>query len=174
MNTYSIRRFLNRNTLIIEIVVIALSIILILWLVPERADGNTKKTIVTTTTTLATTTTTLPPSTTIATTTTTIRPVATPTPVASSEYLCSLVDNYDWPTDVAYRVCMQESGGNSNAANWTDPHPELGCSGSFGLMQMNCGYGQLFDPKTNMDAAHTMWNKYGWKPWAGTCRKVGC
>ena len=174
MNTYSIRRFLNRNTLIIEIVVIVLSIILILWLVPERADGNTKKTIVTTTTTLATTTTTLPPSTTIATTTTTIRPVATITPVASSENLCSLVDNYDWPTDVAYRVCMQESGGNSNAANWTDPHPELGCSGSFGLMQMNCGYGQLFDPKTNMDAAHTMWNKYGWKPWAGTCRKVGC
>ena len=174
MNTYSIRRFLNRNTLTIEIVVIALSIILILWLVPERADGNTKKTIVTTTTTLATTTTTLPPSTTIATTTTTIRPVATITPVASSENLCSLVDNYDWPTDVAYRVCMQESGGNSNAANWTDPHPELGCSGSFGLMQMNCGYGQLFDPKTNMDAAHTMWNKYGWKPWAGTCRKVGC
>ena len=174
MNTYSIRRFLNRNTLIIEIVVIVLSIILILWLVPERADGNTKKTIVTTTTTLATTTTTLAPSTTIATTTTTIRPVATITPVASSENLCSLVDNYDWPTDVAYRVCMQESGGNSNAANWTDPHPELGCSGSFGLMQMNCGYGQLFDPKTNMDAAHTMWNKYGWKPWAGTCRKVGC
>ena len=128
----------------------------------------------TTTTTLATTTTTLPPSTTIATTTTTIRPVATTTPVASSENLCSLVDNYDWPTGVAYRVCMQESGGNSNAANWTDPHPELGCSGSFGLMQMNCGYGQLFDPKTNMDAAHTMWNKYGWKPWAGTCRKVGC
>ena len=174
MNTYSIRRFLNRNTLTIEIVVIALSIILILWLVPERADGNTKKTIVTTTTTLATTTTTLPPSTTIATTTTTIRPVATITPVASSENLCSLVDNYDWPTDVAYRVCMQESGGNANAANWTDPHPELGCNGSFGLMQMNCGYGQLFDPKTNMDAAHTMWNKYGWKPWAGTCRKVGC
>ncbi len=174
MNTYSIRRFLNRNTLTIEIVVIALSIILILWLVPERADGNTKKTIVTTTTTLATTTTTLPPSTTIATTTTTIRPVATTTPVASSENLCSLVDNYDWPTDVAYRVCMQESGGNANAANWTDPHPELGCNGSFGLMQMNCGYGQLFDPKTNMDAAHTMWNKYGWKPWAGTCRKVGC
>lgn len=174
MNTYSIRRFLNRNTLTIEIVVIALSIILILWLVPERADGNTKKTIVTTTTTLATTTTTLAPSTTIATTTTTIRPVATITPVASSENLCSLVDNYDWPTDVAYRVCMQESGGNANAANWTDPHPELGCNGSFGLMQMNCGYGQLFDPKTNMDAAHTMWNKYGWKPWAGTCRKVGC
>jgi len=174
MNTYSIRRFLNRNTLTIEIVVIALSIILILWLVPERADGNTKKTIVTTTTTLATTTTTLAPSTTIATTTTTIRPVATTTPVASSENLCSLVDNYDWPTDVAYRVCMQESGGNANAANWTDPHPELGCNGSFGLMQMNCGYGQLFDPKTNMDAAHTMWNKYGWKPWAGTCRKVGC
>lgn len=174
MNTYSIRRFLNRNTLIIEIVVIALSIILILWLVPERADGNTKKTIVTTTTTLATTTTTLAPSTTIATTTTTIRPVATTTPVASSENLCSLVDNYDWPTDVAYRVCIQESGGNANAANWTDPHPELGCNGSFGLMQMNCGYGQLFDPKTNMDAAHTMWNKYGWKPWAGTCRKVGC
>lgn len=174
MNTYSIRRFLNRNTLTIEIVVIALSIILILWLVPERADGNTKKTIVTTTTTLATTTTTLAPSTTIATTTTTIRPVATITPVASSENLCSLVDNYDWPTDVAYRVCMQESGGNSNAANWTDPHPELGCNGSFGLMQMNCGYGQLFDPKTNMDAAHTMWNKYGWKPWKNTCSKVGC
>lgn len=90
---------------------------------------------------------------------------------------CSLVNNYDWPVATAYRVCMQESGGNSNNANWTDPHPGMGCSGSFGLFQINCSYGTVFDGPANVAIAYQMWSSAGGtfsRDWTYTCSLVGC
>lgn len=91
---------------------------------------------------------------------------------------CSLVNNYDWPRATAMRVCMQESGGNPNNANWADDHTSwAGCMGSFGLMQINCSHGQVFDGARNMAIAYSMWKGAGntfWQDWPNTCRKVGC
>lgn len=39
------------------------------------------------------------------------------------------------------------------------------CQGSFGLMQISCHSGQLYNPEQNIAAA---WEKYkarGWQPW---------
>ena len=89
--------------------------------------------------------------------------------------LCSLVNNYDWPRDVAYKVCMGESGGNANNQNLNDYHSFANCRGSFGLMQINCGAKiDHFNPEQNMAQAYSMWKKSGWNPWINTCRKVGC
>lgn len=91
---------------------------------------------------------------------------------------CSLVNGYDWPVETATRVCMQESGGNPNAANWSDNHMSwAGCMGSFGLMQINCYHGQLFDGASNIATAYSMWKSSGGtfaKHWPNTCAKVGC
>lgn len=91
---------------------------------------------------------------------------------------CSLVNGYDWPRTTAMRVCMQESGGNPNNANWADDHRSwAGCMGSFGLMQINCSYGRVFDGARNMAIAYSMWKAAGnsfWQDWPNTCRKVGC
>lgn len=107
--------------------------------------------------------------------------VSTPAPtarvaVASGTGDCSLVNNYNWDRTVAFNVCMAESGGNPNNANWSDPHPEMGCNGSFGLFQINCGHGQVFDGPANVAIAYQMYQASGWKPWgATTCRyKVSC
>jgi len=102
---------------------------------------------------------------------------AAPAPSAGSGD-CSLVNNYPWPVATAHRVCMQESGGNPNNANWADDHTSwAGCMGSFGLMQINCSNGQLYDGASNMAVAFQMWSAAGgsfWKDWPNTCAKVGC
>jgi hypothetical protein len=91
---------------------------------------------------------------------------------------CSLVNGYNWPVDTAMRVCMQESGGNPNNANWADDHTSwAGCMGSFGLMQINCSNGQVYDGARNMAIAYSMWKGAGgtfWQDWPNTCKKVGC
>ena len=91
---------------------------------------------------------------------------------------CSLVNGYDWPRATAMRVCMQESSGNPNNANWADDHTSwAGCMGSFGLMQINCSHGQVFDGAKNMAIAYSMWKGAGgtfMQDWPNTCRKVGC
>lgn len=98
-----------------------------------------------------------------------------PKPVASGS--CELVYNYDWPQAIAHQICLYESGGNPNAANWSDNHMSwAGCMGSFGLMQINCSHGQLFDPVKNMAVAHSMYKSWGnsFRAWT-TCAKVpGC
>lgn len=90
---------------------------------------------------------------------------------------CSLVNNYDWPHDMAMRVCMKESGGNPNNQNWTDYHKFANCYGSFGLMQINCSHGQVYDGVANMAIAYSMWVGAGrsfLQGWPNTCAAVGC
>ena len=99
-------------------------------------------------------------------------------PAASGSGDCSLVYGYNWPTSTAYRVCMQESGGNSHTSNWSDDHTSwAGCMGSFGLFQINCSHGQVYDGASNVAIAYQMWSAAGgsfWQDWPNTCRKVGC
>lgn len=105
-------------------------------------------------------------------------PVTTQSSAPAASGDCSLVNNYPWPTAVAYRVCMQESSGISHKSNWSDDHTSwAGCMGSFGLMQINCSHGQLYDGAQNMAVAYQMWSAAGgsfWKDWPNTCAKVGC
>ena len=90
---------------------------------------------------------------------------------------CMLAYNYDWNADIAYKICMKESGGRANAVNPTDNHYSwAGCYGSYGLMQINCSHGQVFDPVKNMDIAYSMYKGWGnsFRAWT-TCKWVsGC
>ena len=90
---------------------------------------------------------------------------STTAPTASSSGGCELVRNYtNWNVDVAYAVCMAESGGNSNAANYNDNHGS--CVGSFGLMQLACFWiPNPTDPNANIAKANEIWSRSGWQPW---------
>lgn len=90
---------------------------------------------------------------------------STTAPTASSSAGCELVNNYtNWDTRVAYAVCMAESGGNTNAANYNDNHGK--CIGSFGLMQLACFWiPNPTDPNANMAKANEIWSRSGWSPW---------
>lgn len=99
-----------------------------------------------------------------------VAPVEQPKPAGD----CSLAYNYDWPQNIAYSVCMIESSGNPMAANWSDNHTSwAGCMGSFGLMQINCSHGQLYDGVANMDVAYSMYKGWGnsFAAWT-SCKKV--
>ena len=74
--------------------------------------------------------------------------------------------NYDWDVNVAYAVCMAESGGNPNAINWNDQHN--GCVGSAGLFQIACihtNYSHELDPQRNVQKAYEIYKRSGWGPW---------
>ena len=90
---------------------------------------------------------------------------STTAPTASSSGGCELVRNYtNWNVDVAYAVCMAESGGNSNAANYNDNHGS--CVGSFGLMQLACFWiPNPTDPNANIAKANEIYSRSGWSPW---------
>lgn len=98
-----------------------------------------------------------------------------PTPVVAGD--CSLAYNYDWPQKTAYAVCMAESSGNPRAANLSDNHMSwAGCMGSFGLMQINCSHGQLYDGNANMAVAYKMYKGWGnsFAAWTSCKRIPGC
>lgn len=90
---------------------------------------------------------------------------STTAPTASNSAGCELVRNYtNWNVDVAYAVCMAESGGNTNAANYNDNHGS--CIGSFGLMQLACFWiPNPTDPTANIAKANEIWSRSGWQPW---------
>ena len=90
---------------------------------------------------------------------------STTAPTASSSAGCELVNNYtNWDTRVAYAVCMAESGGNTNAANYNDNHGK--CIGSFGLMQLACFWiPNPTDPYANIAKANEIYSRSGWSPW---------
>jgi hypothetical protein len=97
-----------------------------------------------------------------------------PTGGADCELARSLINQYsDWNHDVAFAVMKQESGCNPLAANWNDNHGS--CVGSFGLFQVSCLNGQLYDPGENVRQAFAMWRQSGWQPWSfTTCKIVSC
>ena len=84
-----------------------------------------------------------------------------------------LVSQYGWNVNVAMQVMKAESGCNTMAHNTTDNHGV--CMGSFGLFQISCHSGAVYDAAQNVSIA---WGKYqarGWQPW-GVCTsgKVSC
>lgn len=101
-------------------------------------------------------------------------PVTTASNLTGCDLARSLINQYDWNKEVAYQVMMAESHCNPNAANLNDVHGS--CVGSFGLFQINCGHGQLYDPATNVAVAYNMYKQSGWQPWGfTTCAvKVAC
>jgi 2-oxoglutarate dehydrogenase complex dehydrogenase (E1) component-like enzyme len=70
---------------------------------------------------------------------------------------------YDWNVSSALALCSIESGGNPYAANWTDNHGV--CMGSFGLMQISCHSGQVYNPEQNIAIAYAKYKTSGWSPW---------
>lgn len=93
-------------------------------------------------------------------------PVPPPNPMPVNN--CSLTNKYNWDKRIAYAVCMAESGGDVRAYNpeWhKDAYGNNICQGSFGLMQISCHGGQLWDPEANMAAAWAKYQERGWKPW---------
>lgn len=77
-----------------------------------------------------------------------------------------IINNYDWDVATAMRICKAESEGNPRAANWTDDHRRwAGCMGSFGLFQINCSHGKLYNPHENIKVAHQMYSSGGWGQW---------
>ncbi len=82
-----------------------------------------------------------------------------------------ILDNYEWPVDIALEVCKAESSGNPN--NIGDKHTAYV---SCGLMQVRALPGrpsceQLKNPETNIAFAYELWRKEGWRPWS-VCRTV--
>lgn len=98
---------------------------------------------------------------------------ATQAPTTPQATGCDAVNGYAWDTNIAYAVCMGESGGNARAANMGDRHGS--CNGSFGLMQVACihyqnagiwGEDNLFDPAINVKLAYKVYSesRHG-NPW---------
>lgn len=81
-----------------------------------------------------------------------------------------LVAQYNWNVDVALAVMRAESGCNPNAANLTDSHST--CTGSFGLFQIACFDGQVYDPAQNIAIAYRKYTASGWQPWSVCTRGV--
>jgi len=93
------------------------------------------------------------------------QPAPKPNTAPVSSGGCELVYNYsNWDQSVAHAVCLAESGGNSNAANYNDNHGQ--CVGSFGLMQLACFWiPNPTDPVANMAKANEIYSQSGWQPW---------
>ncbi len=82
-----------------------------------------------------------------------------------------LVAQYNWNVDNAMKVMSLESGCNPSAANLQDSHGV--CMGSFGLFQISCHGGQIYDPAQNVAAAYAKYKAGGWQPWYNTAKKLG-
>lgn len=84
-----------------------------------------------------------------------------------------LVAQYSWNVNVAMAVMRAESSCNPSAHNTTDNHGV--CMGSFGLFQISCHSGAVYDPAQNVAIAYQKYSARGWQPW-GVCTsgKVSC
>ncbi len=65
-------------------------------------------------------------------------------------------------TRIAMAIMQAESACNPMAVNW-ESHSV--CIGSFGLMQISCHDGALYNPEANMQAALRKFNQSGFMPW---------
>ncbi len=80
------------------------------------------------------------------------------------------VTKYDWDATTTIKVMYAESGCNSQAKNMQDSHKT--CKGSFGLMQISCGYKDLHNPVQNIKIAYEeKYSKGGWSHWS-VCRSI--
>lgn len=106
------------------------------------------------------------------------RPVEQPKPVVQAyptncEAYRPIISKYGWNVDVAMNVMRVESGCNPNAANLNDNHGV--CIGSYGLFQISCHGGQIYNPEQNIAAAWSKYQARGWQPWSfTTCKKIAC
>jgi len=83
---------------------------------------------------------------------------------------CSLVNNYDWNKQIAYAICLAESGGNPKAFNGKNSNG----TNDAGLMQINSihvksgliGDQERLDPEANMKAAYAIYKGSGFKAWS--------
>ena len=96
------------------------------------------------------------------------KPVETKPAKKLPNNLCRLAYKYNnWPTDIAYAVCMAESNARPKAVNDSDKHN--GCRGSYGLFQIACIHDdttKLLDPEYNVDVANRIWRgRKNFKPW---------
>lgn len=105
------------------------------------------------------------------------KPEPAPVQVAKLPTNCeayrSLVAKYNWNVNVAMNVMRAESGCNPYAVNRTDNHKV--CMGSYGLFQISCHSGAVYDPAANVSIAYSKYQARGWQPW-GVCTsgKVSC
>lgn len=95
-----------------------------------------------------------------------------PRPSGNCEQWRPLISQYSWNVDTMVAICNAESGGNPNAANWTDSHRT--CKGSFGLFQIACMDGIVFDPVKNIQIAYRKYSSSGYTPWTVCRTKVNC
>lgn len=88
-----------------------------------------------------------------------------------------IITSFDWPDEIAMKICQAESGGTADAANWGDSHGS--CIGSHGLFQVACfwapsfGYNveDLDTPEINVKVAYLIWKENGFYPWT-TYKKI--
>jgi len=85
-----------------------------------------------------------------------------------------LIKKYAWDERTAMAVMEAEStykgiSCNPNAANRTDVHRDsqgnIICIGSFGLMQISCHSGEIYNPEENIAIAWSKYQARGWQPW---------
>jgi hypothetical protein len=84
-----------------------------------------------------------------------------------------LITSYDWPDEMAMRICAIESGGNPVAVG--DKNTEYV---SCGLMQIRTLPGRpdcemLKDPETNVAYAYELWQRSGFHPWTAYKMIIG-
>lgn len=72
--------------------------------------------------------------------------------------------------DLAVAIAKSESGESLNAHAF-NPEQHIGCSGSYGVMQIACVHEAtpeyLFDVQYNLQQARKIYDEQGWEPWGG-------
>ena len=81
------------------------------------------------------------------------------------------VTKYDWNATTSIKIMYAESGCNPTAKNMSDNHRT--CIGSYGLMQIGCGYDNLIEPTTNIKIAYEekYKTKIKWNHWP-VCKSI--
>lgn len=87
-----------------------------------------------------------------------------------------LLDQYDWDSNLMYRIMLCESSGNPNAHNFSHRTRD----DSWGLLQVN-RYGALANirpsaewlkiPANNIEYAYSIWERQGYNAWRNCYRQ---
>ena len=87
----------------------------------------------------------------------------------------TIIGQYDWNQEIAYKIMFCESSGNPKVYN---PEQHKGCKGSLGLFQIACVHSKyvnelsdFYDVETNVAVAYKIYQLEGWKPW-GCFKKI--